>query len=56
MLHEIREKRHEMITHVNTDDLRGTLGFEEPSPGRGGTAPDGDVHEPPDARGPGGHP
>ncbi len=29
MLHEIRLKRHEMVTHQNVDDLRTPLGFTE---------------------------
>jgi hypothetical protein len=27
MLHEIRAKRHEMVTHQNVDDLKKPLGF-----------------------------
>lgn len=29
MLHEIRQKRHEMVTHQNVDDLLAPLGFSE---------------------------
>ena len=42
ILHEIRSKRHDMITHHNVDDLLGTLGFtEEGTANEHGQAPHG---------------
>jgi multidrug efflux pump subunit AcrB len=32
MLHEIRAKRHDMVTHHTIDDLKQPLGFTEPGP------------------------
>jgi hypothetical protein len=52
MLHEIRQKRHEMVTHQSTDDLLGPLGFEKQGPD-GRKAPEANAGKPPDARAPG---
>jgi hypothetical protein len=40
MLHEIRQKRHEMTTHRTMDDLRRPLGFAKGTAGEGSRAPD----------------
>ena len=40
MLHEIRQKRHDMITHHTIDDLKKPLGFAKGQPGEGAQAPD----------------
>jgi hypothetical protein len=39
MLHEIRQKRREMITHHTIDDLKGPLGFVNDDPGEAGQFP-----------------
>jgi len=40
MLHEIRQKRHDMLTHHTVDDLKKPLGFAKGQPGAGAQAPD----------------
>jgi hypothetical protein len=41
MLHEIRARRHDMVTHHTSDDFLGTLGFATgDTSGEGAQAPD----------------
>jgi hypothetical protein len=40
MLHEMRQKRRDMITHHTIDDLKKPLGFAKGQPGEGAQAPD----------------
>jgi predicted RND superfamily exporter protein len=59
MLHEIRAKRHEMVTHHTVDDLLTPLGFKTSTPDEGGRAldrgpqrPESAHDEPPDVESP----